>query len=793
MKKLLDVLGTVFIIISVSINLSYGGENYLAGTNAGMSLLSKATDNTMVGDYTGVSLLRGKGNVYLGMYAGQKGYGTSGTVKLGYMAGASDSSSHKLFLTTGFYPASGLFGDFSTGYFGINTASPSYNLQVTGTGYFSGALTLAGGISTTDRIVTSDTLMVSVERTPAGADSSWYMTTASGNPFMGFRATDGDLSNITVNTADQLLFQGATGGYGFDNELISIGTIDVKSSLTSDATDSTLILSLSSGNPVISFFATDDDTYTQSINTSDQALFDGASGGYVFDSTLRVKPASPAPVSDSLFVLRSSLGKTVAFFDSLGNFNNRDAVGAITTSNINGASNGTMSIGIYKTLIPNSAANPSFTNYYDPDTGMYSLGNYTNRLGFSAKGTNIAVFDSSGIQERGKLEVRGGVVPLTDSLQVWRSSLGKTVAWMDTLGGFSLAGSASKGINFTGMTPPLSDADDALLSFGTWNDEVDIGTQTAHFVPIQVHMHSTTSAPYDIAAARFRVDTDGANTANAVQVMQIRSSISDDVASAGAFGAGMSIDGAMEVKTGEMVVGGFSMAGAYKPTSATNPVTILQACNWNTYAGTSVTQIADFYQNGAGNTVDDILRLNVIAGTATDGLHVANTSGTMTNGIKLSGTIGTDLTLQNSETIDNTIDGTIKVGGKLATTGTVTGLQPVHNITAAADTFYAVTTPYTAAATPCITGTMFMALPIAQKSTLFLESAVTGAWLDVMVADADTLRIVAASGDSLISSSGVASRSIGSVAGTIRIIAVDATRWIMLHTLGTWTADDGVL
>jgi len=230
-------------------------------------------------------------------------------------------------------------------------------------------------------------------------------------------------------------------------------------------------------------------------------------------------------------------------------------------------------------------------------------------------------------------------------------------------GGLALTGSTAKTINFAGMTPAMTDADNSLLSYGTWNDEVDVGTQTAHFVPFQVHMHSTTSAPYDIAAMRLRVDTDGSNAQNAVQVMQIRSSISDDVASAGAFGAGMSIDAPMIVQTGEMVVGGFSMAGAYKPTSATNPVTILQAANWNTYAGTSVTQIADFYQNGAGNTVDDILRLNVIAGTATDGLHVSNTSGTMTNGIRLTGTIGTDIILQNAETIKNTTNGKVTITG----------------------------------------------------------------------------------------------------------------------------------
>jgi hypothetical protein len=221
-------------------------------------------------------------------------------------------------------------------------------------------------------------------------------------------------------------------------------------------------------------------------------------------------------------------------------------------------------------------------------------------------------------------------------------------------------------IDFSGATVSMTDADNCLMSYGTWNDEVDVGTHTAHFVPWQVHMHSTSASAYDIAAMRLRVDTDGDNTGAALQVLQIRSSVSDDTASIGTMGAGLTIDKACNVDTGEVVCGGFSIAGGYKATTGSpNKVTVLQAANWNTFAGTSVNYVVDAYQNATGNTVDALLRGNVIAGTATVGLEIARTAGTLTTGIKLTGTIGTDISLQNGETISNATDGVVTISGGL--------------------------------------------------------------------------------------------------------------------------------
>jgi hypothetical protein len=51
-------------------------------------------------------------------------------------------------------------------------------------------------------------------------------------------------------------------------------------------TDSSGVLTMSSGNPVIKLQATDADNSQITVNTSDQMLFQNASGGYVFDADL---------------------------------------------------------------------------------------------------------------------------------------------------------------------------------------------------------------------------------------------------------------------------------------------------------------------------------------------------------------------------------------------------------------------------------------------------------------------------------------------------------------------------
>lgn len=91
--------------------------------------------------------------------------------------------------------------------------------------------------------------------------------------------------------------------------------------------------------------------------------------------------------------------------------------------------------GYYLNLYSNgTAANPAIQNIYDSDTGIYWLATAGNRLGISAKGLYRVIIDTTGVAVRGKLEVRGGVTPLSDSLLVLRSSLGNTVMFVDSSG-----------------------------------------------------------------------------------------------------------------------------------------------------------------------------------------------------------------------------------------------------------------------------------------------------------------------------------------------------------------------
>ena len=206
--------------------------------------------------------------------------------------------------------------------------------------------------------------------------------------------------------------------------------------------------------------------------------------------------------------------------------------------------------------------------------------------------------------------------------------------------GITLTGSAvTKGINFASATVAMTDADNCLISYGTWNDEVDIGEQSAHFVPIQVHMHSTTSAAYDIAAARFRVDTDGANTANAVGCLQLRQQIGDNVASSAILNASVNVSAAVAVQTGSLLGGYFSIEGTGAITKAgDNDCTPLVAVNNNTGGGVDNVFVA--MMNGTGQTVSEIINCVCEHGTATVGLAIEKTS----NGTS----IGTGLKITNA-------------------------------------------------------------------------------------------------------------------------------------------------
>ncbi len=99
-------------------------ENNTSGTGAG-SRITTGDENILYGSHAGHTLTSGSGNTFVGYSSGYSGYSTTGSVKLGYMAGYSDTTSNKLMIVTGFYPSYGIFGLFNSGYFGVNTTTPT--------------------------------------------------------------------------------------------------------------------------------------------------------------------------------------------------------------------------------------------------------------------------------------------------------------------------------------------------------------------------------------------------------------------------------------------------------------------------------------------------------------------------------------------------------------------------------------------------------------------------------------------------------------------------------------------
>ena len=203
------------------------------------------------------------------------------------------------------------------------------------------------------------------------------------------------------------------------------------------------------------------------------------------------------------------------------------------------------------------------------------------------------------------------------------------------------------------------DDDDAFINIGTWNSAIAIAAQTDHFVPIQVNLASGTSVAKDIAAARLRVDTHAttANTLTALNVLELRSKIHVDV------GSHANLQCSTEITenkscTGDFLVGYFSLQGDGNITCS-NHVNVMEVTN--THTGSGVDQVAHFTHNST-STITNIAKLQcVTTGTITSMLDITNTGGTVTNAIKVSGTHTYDISLQNAETIDNAVNGTVQV------------------------------------------------------------------------------------------------------------------------------------
>jgi hypothetical protein len=183
----------------------------------------------------------------------------------------------------------------------------------------------------------------------------------------------------------------------------------------------------------------------------------------------------------------------------------------------------------------------------------------------------------------------------------------------------------TKGINFAGAVPAFTDADDAFIAIGTWNDGLDIENQAEHFVPIQVHLDSKTSVAKDIAAARLRVDTEAANTLTAVGCLQLRQNLGHNIASSAILNASINVSAAVAVQTGSLLGGYFSIEGSGAITKAgDNDISALVAVINHTGGGVDNAFVA--MMNGTGQTISEVIRVVCEHGTASVGIAIEKTA-----------------------------------------------------------------------------------------------------------------------------------------------------------------------
>jgi len=131
-------------------------------------------------------------------------------------------------------------------------------------------------------VIAGDSLTVRMSLTSDPTDSLLIFTTPSGVPTITGIATDGDVSTITWNTSDQIVFSGASGGYDFD--------VDPSVSGTTAWADSNNITDNGIGN---------EDLQVNSVTTTE--IRDGTITGTDVSSTTQISVSSFV-ASDSLNV-----------------------------------------------------------------------------------------------------------------------------------------------------------------------------------------------------------------------------------------------------------------------------------------------------------------------------------------------------------------------------------------------------------------------------------------------------------------------------------------------------------
>ncbi len=155
MRQFFIVLVMVLMIPSVSIpqNTTYG-----SGAGAGLgTAYTPGVDNSFYGFNSGISDSTGSGNTALGAYAGAYSASVNGGIYLGYGAGRTNTTAHRLYIGTQYYPNSYIRGNLDTGLFGINMA-PTRALDVSGSVGADSLIVPVIASNATHKIAVSDTV-----------------------------------------------------------------------------------------------------------------------------------------------------------------------------------------------------------------------------------------------------------------------------------------------------------------------------------------------------------------------------------------------------------------------------------------------------------------------------------------------------------------------------------------------------------------------------------------------------------------------------------------------------------
>ncbi len=160
---------------NTAIGLTALASNTIGSVNTAMgeaSLNNNTTGNynTAAGEVALWSNKTGNNNTGLGAFAGYNDSAGIGNVFLGYRAGINEGGSNKLYIANNDTPL--IYGDFSAGFVGINTITPSASLEVHGTS--GAAIKIVDGNQAAGFVLTSDGTGQGSWQAPSGS-SNWAL------------------------------------------------------------------------------------------------------------------------------------------------------------------------------------------------------------------------------------------------------------------------------------------------------------------------------------------------------------------------------------------------------------------------------------------------------------------------------------------------------------------------------------------------------------------------------------------------------------------------------------------